>query len=69
MHMQRDAAEMLTSIHYVEVRLRCVLAAVDEIDVGEIGLDEEIESGRRSRSYRNPREASGRGGGTTFGRR
>jgi hypothetical protein len=52
--MQSDAAEMLTSIHCVEVRLQGVWAAVDEIDVGEIGLDEEIESGRRSRTYRNP---------------
>lgn len=35
---------MLTSIHSVELRLQGVLAAVDEVEVGDIGLDEDSKA-------------------------
>lgn len=47
----------------------CVLAAVDEVDVGDVGLDK--ESRKRAQKLHIPKssEASGRGAGALFGRR
>lgn len=45
---------MLPSIHGEDMRLPGVLAAVDEGEIGDGGLDETFESGRKSCRDQNP---------------